>query len=256
MPTPDATSLIELPPGSLVIADLHLDAVGPGAESDSFRRFLASIRGAPCLLVLGDLFDAWIGPSQCELAAARRVVEALRERVAQGTRVECLVGNRDFLLERRFEAASGARVHRGGVSARIGGERVLFVHGDELCTLDHAYQRMKRVLRSAPMLWGVPRLPRFVALACARRLRRASVRAVAAKPPASKAQQTEEAVRLAREAGCATLVCGHAHEFRDEVAGGVRWIVLDAFGGPRDLLRVGASGALEVAASSDLSARP
>ena len=52
---------------------------------------------------------------------------------------------------------------------------------------------------------------------------------------------------LAVAAEADLVVCGHAHGFRDErVEGGSRWIVLDAFGGPRSVLRVGARGEVEL----------
>ncbi|MCC7013718.1 MAG: UDP-2,3-diacylglucosamine diphosphatase [Planctomycetes bacterium] len=240
----------ELAVGALVVADLHLD-VRPGAAPNAdFERFVRVARGAPQLLVLGDLFDAWVGPAHAEVDAARRVIELLRDLTRGGTRVDVLAGNRDFLLEQRFERATGARVHPRGCIGRVAHQRLLFLHGDELCTLDLAYQRLKRVLRSGPLAWGLPRLPRPVALAIARRLRRASVQAVAGKPALEKEQQGAEALRAARASGCTTLVCGHAHAFRDTREGGVRWVVLDAFGGARDLARIAASGELEFSSSA------
>ena len=46
-------------------------------------------------------------------------------------------------------------------------------------------------------------------------------------------------------------VCGHAHEYRRvELGDGAELIVLDAFGGPRDVLVVGAAGELEAHGSA------
>jgi hypothetical protein len=81
-------------------------------------------------------------------------------------------------------------------------------------------------------------------------LRRASTAALETKPAAEAEQQPDAARRLARASGATALVCGHAHRFRDASLGegvlgeGVRWLVLDAFGGELDLLRVGPGGAL------------
>ncbi len=253
---------VDLESGACVIADLHLDVGPSGAEPRAFLDFLTRVRGRPRLVILGDLFDAWIGPAQMELAAGQRVVQALRALADSGTRLDIVHGNRDFLLERRFEEASGARVHPRGFIAQLeGGARALFVHGDEFCTLDHGYQRLKRVLRSRPMLWAAPRLPRAVALGVARRLRRASVNALAVKPSEEKQQQRAAVGQFAADAGCGLVVCGHAHELRDEavmLAGGAtaRWIVLDAFGGRRDLLEVGRGGVLNVASSADGAPAP
>lgn len=247
--------VIDLAGEAWVIADLHLD-VGPGgAAPREFLEFLARVRGRPRLVILGDLFDAWIGPAQMELEAARRVVEALRALTESGTAVDVVHGNRDFLLERRFEERSGARVHPSGFSAALGdGSRALFVHGDEFCTLDVGYQRLKRVLRSRPVSWTAPRLPRALALAVAGRLRRASVRALASKPPAEKQQQRDAVLDWAERTESDLVVCGHAHQLRDETlevgrTRAVRWIVLEAFGGAYDVLEIGATGRLQLRSS-------
>jgi UDP-2,3-diacylglucosamine hydrolase len=256
--------VVRIEPGTLAIADLHLDVGPSGGAHEEFIDFTRRIAGAPRLIVLGDLFDAWIGPAQMELPSAQRVVSALIALTASGTAVDLVHGNRDFLVEQRFEALTGTSVFPAGFVGAIGGERILWIHGDELCTRDAGYQRLKRVLRSPTVQWLAPRLPRPFALGLARRLRKASVQALAAKPDADKEQQREAAYSLATLADCATVVVGHAHRHRDELvqpppgtsllvggsrsasrsAQGVRWIVLDAFGGERDLLEVGPGGRL------------
>jgi len=241
---------LELEPGTLIIGDLHLD-VTPSAGTEALEPFvdwLASQGAPPRLVILGDLFDAWIGPAHVGVPAARVVLEALAALARRGTAIDVIPGNRDFLMERSFERASGARVWARGLVGIVGRdeERVLLIHGDELCTLDQAYQRMKRVLRSRAVLGGVPLIPRPAALWIARRLRRASVQALEIKPLAEKQQQAEAVRELSARHGCRTLICGHAHRFRDErVVQGPRWIVVGAFGGGRDVLRLGAGGRIE-----------
>lgn len=242
--------LPELPllPGTRVIGDLHLDVSGRGDDATlaDFSRWLDELRDVPRLVILGDLFDAWIGPAQLGLPAAAGVIEGLAALVGRGTAVDIVPGNRDFLLEQRFERASGARVHHAGcVGVGPAGERTLLIHGDELCTRDLGYQRLRRVLRSGPVLWSVPRIPRPVGLWIARRLRGASVQAVAAKPGEHTAQQVPAVLELARQQRCGVLVCGHAHVFRDEqLEGGLRWMVVGAFGAPQGVLEVGPGGGL------------
>lgn len=241
-------STVALEPGALVIADLHLDVASDEARETRLERWLADHPRPPRLIVLGDLFDAWIGAAQGELASAQRVLELFTRLTQAGTRIDLLRGNRDFLLGDDFERRTGCRVWPSGFVGLVGEERVLFIHGDELCTLDRGYQRLRGVLRSGPVTWAAPKLPRRLALGVARRLRRASTRAVALKPAAEKEQQESEVRRLAQLQRCTTLVCGHAHVFRDvELARGPRWIVLGAFGESSDLLRVATGGGLELA---------
>jgi UDP-2,3-diacylglucosamine hydrolase len=253
----DALPEIELAPGTLFIGDLHLDATREAASA-TFRDWLErGARGAPRLVVLGDLFDAWVGPAHARLDGARVVIEALHAFTRRGAALEIVHGNRDFLLDASFERSTGARVLASGFVGRLpSGERLLAVHGDELCTRDLAYQRMKRVVRSRPARWLAPRLPDGVALWAARRMRRASQSAIAMKPDEEKAQQESAARALALAAGASVLVCGHAHRFRDvALAGGPRWIVLDAFGDAQDVVEVGSDGRL-MAQSSRANTAP
>jgi UDP-2,3-diacylglucosamine hydrolase len=242
-----------------VIADLHLD-LGRADGAEPFLRWLGSISDLPRLVVLGDLFDVWVGPAQERMPGAPAVLDALRSLVSRGTSVDIVHGNRDFLLDASFAARTGAKVHPRGVIGRIDragvgepAERVVLLHGDELCTRDKAYQRLKLIVRSRPVTGLAPHLPLPVATFIARALRRTSVRALETKPPDTKILQ-EAACRwhaFAYHAG--TVVCGHAHAFRDmRLATGPRWIVLDAFGGDRDVLEVGRDGALRVIPSGAL----
>ncbi|HVS18546.1 MAG TPA: UDP-2,3-diacylglucosamine diphosphatase, partial [Planctomycetota bacterium] len=94
-----------LEPGTCIVGDLHLDVSWGAAPPADFLAWLANLRGVPRLVVLGDLFDAWIGPRHLELPAAAAAVEGLRALTDAGTRVDLLLGNRDFLLDGHFEAA-------------------------------------------------------------------------------------------------------------------------------------------------------
>ncbi len=237
--SPSPTALAS---GTLIIGDLHLD---PQDLHDCERllEWISDLR-CPALVVVGDLFDAWVGPAHEAAPGASAVIEGFAALARRGTRVHLLHGNRDFLLGQSFASKSGASVHASGLDAVLcDGTRLTILHGDELCTRDHAYQRLRRVTRSAFVARLAPRLPMALAGLVARRLRSASVRAVAAKPSAEKAMQESACREIARARNAALVVCGHAHEARDEaLCRGPRWIVLDAFGGARDVLQLGERG--------------
>ncbi len=231
-------AVIDLPAGTLLIADLHLDGVGGQGAGDAgsgeanslyFRSWLAA-NPAPSLVILGDLFDAWIGVGQARLPAARIVLEALRD-VFPGA-VHLVPGNRDFLFDGEMGQPFGIAVHRDGALGRLpDGGRVLLVHGDEFCTEDRPYQRLKRVLRS--LEWLLRLMPMALCLGLARRLRRRSTLAVVAKPAARTAMQPAACRGAARAAGAREVVCGHAHLAAVQPlgeAGEGRWWVLGAFG--------------------------
>lgn len=237
---------VVLPAGTLVIGDLHLDATADIAPQ-GFLDWLEAL-DAPHLIVLGDLFDAWVGGTGASRAAAQAVVSGLARANRRGMAVDLLQGNRDFLLGPRFEAAAAARVHAQGLCARLGrpgGPRALFLHGDELCVHDRRYQWLRAVLRSGPARGVARSLPAGPLLALARGLRGASRREVRVKDPSTMAQDAGAARTLLAEADAEVLVCGHAHRFRDEDLGaGRRLFVVDQFGGERDALRVEAGGRL------------
>jgi UDP-2,3-diacylglucosamine hydrolase len=238
----------ELLAPALVIADLHLDLDDARACAE-FTDWLAAQRDARTLVILGDLFEYWLGAPHLEHAGGRAVCAALasfartRGPRAEGAApaVHVLHGNRDFLLDARFEAASGARVHPLGLRASCAGVEYLFLHGDELCIHDHAYQRLRRVIRSRPVRALARVLPRPALEWVARRLRRRSVAAVAAKAPLYVEQVASVGFAKLTASGARELVVGHAHRWREERdPDGRRLRVLDAWGGARAVLVLGA----------------
>ncbi len=242
-----APSLVEggLPVGTLVIGDLHLD-LGDGPGVERFIAWLQEQEETPHVVILGDLFEFWVGTEQADCPAGRELLSALRGKVEAGTAIDVIPGNRDFLLDEDFERASGCRVRHGGLLGEVSsGARVLFLHGDELSTLDRNYQRLRRVLRSAPVRWLARNTPTGLKRRFARRLRRASTSAVRNKAELEVAMQPDACREYCQAHGASLLVCGHAHRFQDEDLGdGRRWLVVDAFGGPRDTLVLGPGGEL------------
>ena len=132
---------------TLFISDLHLDAARPHI-TEQFLAFLrATARGARALYILGDLFEVWIGDDDPDPDKGR-IMQAMHEVTASGTQCFVMHGNRDFLLGRKFCERTGAHLLADGTTVDLYGERVLLMHGDTLCTDDHAYQRLRRILRN------------------------------------------------------------------------------------------------------------
>lgn len=234
---------VACPPGTVVIGDLHLDVFG-GSGPRRFVEWLERLGPIPRLVVLGDLFEFWVGRGQEREPAAGEILRALARRVAAGTAVDLLHGNRDFLVGADVTAATGARVRPRGLVGREGdGGRTLFLHGDELCVADRAYRRFRAAVRSGPARALARAAPLALRRSLALRLRRRSGRSTAAKTAEVVEMKAAAADRFAREAKARTLICGHAHRFRDEVLpGGARWVVIDGWGGRRDTLRLGETG--------------
>ena len=136
---------------SLFISDLHLAAERP-ATNDAFFRFLEETAGgAQGLYILGDLFEYWLGDDELDPGGdplAAQAAAGLKRLSDAGTPVILMHGNRDFLLASRFCAAAGAMLVSDPIVMQVGGERVLLMHGDTLCTDDTKYQRFRSEVRS------------------------------------------------------------------------------------------------------------
>lgn len=237
---------IELPLGSQVVGDLHLDVDAGPSELAAFEAFLARSE-APVLVILGDLFEYWLGPSHTRTPGGRALCERL---AAFGGRVVLIPGNRDVLAGSEL-GAYGIELALDGVLATLPStKKMLLLHGDELCIRDVSYQRLRRFLRNPVVRGTLRHLPAFAIRAIARRLRRVPAKATPKKAPLEVTQDAGEARRRLIEAEASVLVAGHAHRFRDEDLGdGQRLLILDAFGDARDLLSVEEQGELAVTAS-------
>ncbi len=195
---------------TLFVSDLHLDAAAPAAGAQ-FLHFLATrAREAEALYVLGDLFETWIGDDDDEAYRAG-ICAGLADLSAQGVPCYVMHGNRDFLLGRGFETASGARLIADPLLVRLYGQTVLLTHGDALCTADHAYQRLRGVVRAPRWQQRFLALPLAVRRALAERARSGSRRHMA-HADEQIMDVDPQAVHAAMRA-CAVhcLVHGHTH---------------------------------------------
>lgn len=139
---------------TLFISDLHLDASRPDITAQFLSFLTREATGAERLYILGDLFEAWIGDDDPD-ADKTRVRSALLALTRSGIPCFVMHGNRDFLLGRQFERDTGATLIDDGTVVDLYGRRVLLMHGDTLCTDDHAYQRLRRIVRNPVVQWGL-----------------------------------------------------------------------------------------------------
>ncbi len=207
------------------VSDVHLTPDDP-ARSARFARFLRETPiGVARLLVLGDLFDTWAGPSQASDPAHAGVLDALAGVARRGVDVGFVPGNRDFLAGEDLAARTGMRPLGDEAAVEAGGRRVLATHGDLLCTRDTHYQAYRRFARSPLAMWAFGVLPEGVRARVARGWERKSADLVAAKPPEMR-RIADDAVRRALARGYDAVVCGHAHRLeRREVAGGTLYVL-------------------------------
>ena len=197
-------------PTTFFISDLHLDPVQP-AIARQFLRFLKEeARRASHLYILGDLFEVWLGDDDPD-PAAREIVAALRNLTDAGVPCSFMHGNRDFLVGERFARETGCRLLRDGTIVEMQGERVLLMHGDVLCTDDHSYQRLRRIVRNPLTQWIFRHMSLDRRRRLAQRLREGSRMHVGGAAPEIMDVNAQAVTAALRHAGVKTLVHGHTH---------------------------------------------
>lgn len=213
-----------------VFTDLHLSPMRPA----EIQAFAASLTELPprteALVILGDLFDAYVGPEDLavgEIPLLWQATSALRE---AGIPTYLIRGNRDVLMT----AADGRRVGIEVVDSVIvrspAGEHCLLTHGDAFCLGDRPYQRLRRILRQ-PLLRPILRgLPLGIRRRLAARLRRRSTLEVARKPLDMMALHRPLVATEASRHQAAQVILGHFHcESREVLEGGVGLWILPAW---------------------------
>lgn len=194
-----------------VISDLHLCREKPEITA-ALHRFCSRLQEGDRLLIAGDLFDFWVGwhrtdPLQRELAA---LTGQLR---ARGISCAFMCGNRDFLMSKRDAAKLGLKLLPESLTKECGGKKVLIIHGDELCSNDINFQKLKATSKNplARVLFRL--LPYRVRTAMALKVRR---RSMDLAPSRLRDDQRYGLIKTTASAlmqrhGCSILLHGHFH---------------------------------------------
>lgn len=201
----------------LLLADLHLPVIAAGAApeasflNEAFLRFCAGpARDARRVLLLGDVFESWVG-DDLGLVDYPREIAALRTLHEHGVELCYQTGNRDFLLGQRFALATGAVPLADEQLETLGGVRTLLAHGDQYCSDDIGYQRWRAFSRNRLAQWL------FLRLSAARRRRiGGGLRDGSRDAKRSKSQQimdvNDQAIAQAFERhGVVRMIHGHTH---------------------------------------------
>ncbi len=195
---------------TLFISDLHLDAERP-QSTEQFLKFMRDeAMAAESLYILGDLFEVWIGDDDTNPAYAP-IITALADLKRAGTPCFFMHGNRDFLIGKRFAAATGCELLDENEIIKIHGDRVLLTHGDLLCTDDEPYQELRDQIRNPGWQREFLAKPIEERRHIANDLREKSQEAIAEKAEEimDVNQSTVEATMQAYEV--TTLLHGHTH---------------------------------------------
>jgi len=200
-----------------LLADSHLS--GPGGPAGPLVEQLRAlpVQGCDRLILMGDVFQAWIGARRFETEDIRAVVAALHDLRAGGLRIDYVEGNRDFFLKDSV------------YSDAFDGVRYLAVHGDGLNDRDWKYRFWRWLSKSRPVRFLVFRIPERLA----HRLVHGTEQRLSQTNFKHRAALPEEAIRRYAERrlaeGYDVLLLGHFHEPRTWTVQGGEVRLLDAW---------------------------
>ena len=193
-----------------LLSDLHLCESLP-RTLESFEAHLASTP-ADAVLILGDLFEIWVGPEQAQRPFDGRCLSILRA-AAQRCWVGFMPGNRDFLLDEATLRSAGMHLLRDPTRLEIFGRSWLLTHGDALCLEDRDYQAFRSTVRQ--LAWQqdflARPLPERVALAGRIRAESQARKTRAPSPTDWADVDPRAAADWLRAADAAVMIHGHTH---------------------------------------------
>jgi len=228
------------------VGDVHLDR--NDADLADFAAYLRGLAGSARRIVLmGDLFNLWIGSPELEQDHHRVVISCLEAIRSGGTEVHYLEGNRDYRIGRAHAGGAFDAVSDTGLREDWGSRTIWAAHGDLVNRDDLQYRAWRRASRSTPFWWlysAIPRSRRFaIAESIETRMRATNTE--------MKREFPEALVRAYAARHLATpgsaVVLGHFHVEKELQAGPDaqgRIFVLPEWKGSRRHLRVTEDGAM------------
>ena len=191
------------------ISDLHLNGDEPDTIS-GFLRFLEDVASQHQeLVILGDLFDYWVGDDDVESAGI--VVEALKK-FSETHKLYIMHGNRDFMMGNRFGEACGAKMLADPCVTSNKGVRILLPHGDIWCTDDEVYQKVRRKVRGFWWQWTMLRLPLSKRLEVAQNARAKSKATKESTSAKTMDVVNGEVIKAALQHRAQNVIHGHTHQ--------------------------------------------
>jgi UDP-2,3-diacylglucosamine hydrolase len=193
-----------------LLSDVHLH---PGAPR-TFNAWRSHLLQTPAdaVLILGDLFEVWVGDDSRNSGFERECAEILAL-TSKRCVVGFMAGNRDFLVGTDMLAECGVRRLADPTLLSAWGRRYLLTHGDALCLADVDYQRFRAQVRSKAWQSDFLSRPLTERRQLARAMRDASAANQAARPTEEPWADVDElaACDWLNAAKAEVLIHGHTH---------------------------------------------
>jgi UDP-2,3-diacylglucosamine hydrolase len=197
-------------PHSIFVSDLHLCPSRPALNQVFFDFLRGPAAAAEALYILGDLFEYWAGDDD-DTPFNASVITALHGLSGSGVALYLMHGNRDFLINGRFAADTGATILPDPTLLDLYGTPTLLLHGDTLCSDDVKYMAFRAKVRDPAYQ------QQFLAQPLA--ARKQIIAGLRSENAGEKQQKSEAIMDVApatvdaafREHGCPRMIHGHTH---------------------------------------------
>jgi UDP-2,3-diacylglucosamine hydrolase len=194
-----------------LVSDLHLSATMPRTA----EAFAAHLRHTPAdaVLLLGDVFELWVGDDQRRGDFERSMLASMAEAGRRRT-LAFMPGNRDFLFGEAAAQAAGLVRLADPTALHAFGRCWLLSHGDALCLADTEYQAFRQLSRSPAWqsaFLARPLADRLAEAGAARAASQARRDASGADPTLWADVDPDAAQAWLRLAGSDVLIHGHTH---------------------------------------------
>lgn len=195
---------------TVFISDTHLNEAQPEI-TQRFIDFLSQNKACiENLYLLGDLFDAWIGDDNITLLS-ERISRTLTDCANTGTNIYFVHGNRDYLIGKKFAESCNMTLLEDKTVISLYGKKTLLMHGDLLCTDDHAYQRYRTIMFSPLMKKLCLLIPLWMRKKIAEKLRKVSQESNAIKAIEIMDVSENSVIQALEENHAELLIHGHTH---------------------------------------------
>ncbi|WNC67437.1 UDP-2,3-diacylglucosamine diphosphatase [Thalassotalea nanhaiensis] len=193
------------------IADLHLTQ----EREDITDCFLSFLRNeapkAEKLYILGDFFEFWVGDDDDD-EFVLNIARQLKTLSEKGTELFFIVGNRDFLLGKKYANKAGMTLLPDIQVIDLYGKKTVIMHGDSLCTNDLEYMKFRKKSRS----WWWQTIVRCLPLSTRKKMARnyrakVALRAENHKPQEIMDVTPTEVVKTLEEFDSQLMIHGHTH---------------------------------------------
>jgi len=195
---------------TLFISDLHINPTNSALTQLAVDFLKTKASHYDAVYILGDLFNMWLGDDLIP-EEFNSIIEQLQNLHTAGIKTYLMVGNRDFMMGKKFAKLIGAELLNDECVIDLYGSKTLLLHGDTLCTDDVAYQRYRRWSRNKILQWLYRHMPVRYRQHLAEKIKQKSRQQKQTKSAVIMDVNDDEVSRIMAKFGVSQLIHGHTH---------------------------------------------